>query len=184
MLRWQMQLHNGVEEDADATLTTPTKQQSDRAFAYPTGYSLKEGDPLYTTIHEIRERTGWVLHEVHRFLSDKQEDDVPCFGALYSAYRSWFVDVGIERSAHVLDRVTRLLAADIHPYKMSGIRKDYPRPFLSAEPTCIIFNVCDTTPLRVLGLSLTKSFSLIWPNLAFLFIQRLVAMLKMPVNQH
>ncbi|KAJ6029463.1 hypothetical protein N7499_000611 [Penicillium canescens] len=121
---------NGVEEDADATLDNSDDATIRQAFAYPTGYSLKEGDPLYTTIHEIRERTGWVLHEVHRFLSDKQEDDVPCFGALYSAYRSWFVDVGIERSAHVLDRVTRLLAADIHPYKMSGIRKDYPRPLL------------------------------------------------------
>jgi proteasome activator subunit 4 len=124
-------LSNGVgDEDPDASLDSSDEAAIKESFAYPTGYPLEEGDILYTTIHEIRERAGFVLHDVHRFLSDKQEDDVPCFGALYSAYRSWFVDVGIERSAHVLDRVTRLLAADIHPYKMSGVRKDYPRALL------------------------------------------------------
>ncbi|KAB8204747.1 hypothetical protein BDV34DRAFT_196955 [Aspergillus parasiticus] len=117
-------------EDPDSLLDSSDEATVRESFSYPTGYPLKETDAMYTIIHDIRERAGWVLHEVHRFLSDKQEDDVPCFSALYSAYRSWFVDVGIERSAHVLDRVTRLLAADIHPYKMSGIRKDYPRPLL------------------------------------------------------
>ncbi|KAF9887984.1 hypothetical protein FE257_009373 [Aspergillus nanangensis] len=117
-------------DDSDSHLDSSDESTVRESFSYPTGYPLTESDPMYTTIHDIRERAGWVLHEVHRFLSDKQEDDVPCFSALYSAYRSWFVDVGIERSAHVLDRVTRLLAADIHPYKMSGIRKDYPRPLL------------------------------------------------------
>lgn len=124
-------LSNGVgDDDPDSTLDTSDESTIRETFTYPTGYSLQAGDPLYTTIHEIRERAGSILHDVHRFLADKQEDDVTCFGALYSAFRSWFVDVGIERSAHVLDRVTRLLAADIHPYKMSGIRKDYPRALL------------------------------------------------------
>lgn len=122
---------NGVEdEDPDDALDSSDEATIRKSFTYPTGYPLQETDPMYTTIHEMRDRTGWVLHGVHRFLADKQEDDVPCFAALYSAYRSWFVDVGIERSAHVLDRVTRLLAADIQPYRMSGIRKDYPRPLL------------------------------------------------------
>ncbi|KAJ5482722.1 hypothetical protein N7539_006168 [Penicillium diatomitis] len=123
-------MDEGPDGDSDALLDTSDESAIKENFTYPTGYPLEEGDGLYTTIHEIRERAGYVLHEVHRFLSDKQEDDVPCFGALYSAYRSWFVDVGIERSAHVLDRVTRLLAADVHPYKMSGVRKDYPRALL------------------------------------------------------
>lgn len=119
------------DEDPDVSLDSSDDATIREAFTYPTGYSLEKTDPLFTTIHDIRERAGWVLHDVHRFLADKQEDDVPSFGALYSAYRSWFIDVGIERSAHVLDRVTRLLAADIFPYKMSGIRKDYPRPLLA-----------------------------------------------------
>ena len=67
---------------------------------------------------------------MHKFLSAEGEDDVSLFGPLYTAYRSWFVDVGIERSAHVLDRVVRLLHADEQPYKVSGARKDYPRAVL------------------------------------------------------
>jgi len=122
-------LSNGAVDDESA-LDSSDEAAIKESYPYPTGYSLQESDILYTEIHEIRERAGCVLHETHRFLSDHQEDDVPCFGALYSAFRSYFVDVGIERSAHVLDRVTRLLAADIHPYKMSGIRKDYPRALL------------------------------------------------------
>ncbi|KAK2731633.1 hypothetical protein FQN57_003266 [Myotisia sp. PD_48] len=100
------------------------------SFTYPAGYPLTDDDPLYLAIHSIREKVGTVLHIVHRFLVEKQEDDVSCFSALYAAYRCWFVDVGIERSAHLLDRVSKLLSADVHPYKMSGIRKDYPRPLL------------------------------------------------------
>lgn len=123
-------IDDAENDDPDSSLDSSDEATIRETFSYPTGYPLKESDPMYTTIHDIREKAGWVLHEVHRFLSDKQEDDVPCFNSLYSAYRSWFVDVGIERSAHVLDRVTRLLAADIHPYKMSGVRKDYPRPLL------------------------------------------------------
>nr|KMM64948.1 hypothetical protein CPAG_01300 [Coccidioides posadasii RMSCC 3488] len=92
--------------------------------------ALTDDDPLCIKLHDIRERIGQVLHNVHRFLVEKQEDDVSCFSPLYTAYRSWFVDVGIERSAHVLDRVTKLLSADAYPYKMSGVRKDYPRPLL------------------------------------------------------
>lgn len=101
-----------------------------RIFTYPSGYQLTEDDPLYITIHDIRERVGYVIHDVHRFLAEKQEDDVNCFSSLYTVYRSWFIDVGIERSAHVLDRVSKLLAADTHAYKISGLRKDYPRPLL------------------------------------------------------
>ncbi|GAM41678.1 membrane protein [Talaromyces pinophilus] len=125
--------HVAEEEDSDnndSSLDSSDEETVRATFTYPTGYSLTEDDPLYHTIHDIRKRAGFILHDVHRFLTDKQEDDVPCFGALYTAYRSWFIDVGIERSAHVLDRVTRLLAADIHPYKVSGVRKDYPRPLL------------------------------------------------------
>ncbi|KAL2005777.1 hypothetical protein VTN00DRAFT_10270 [Thermoascus crustaceus] len=125
---------NGYEEPEedieDALDGTEEDEGLKGTFTYPAGYPLDENDPLYITIHDIRERAGWVLHDVHRFLVEKQEDDVSCFGALYTAYRSWFVDVGLERSAHVLDRVTRLLAADIHPFKVSGLRKDYPRPLL------------------------------------------------------
>jgi proteasome activator subunit 4 len=38
--------------------------------------------------------------------------------------------VGIERSAHIADRVSRLLESDILTFKVSGLRKCYPRPLL------------------------------------------------------
>jgi proteasome activator subunit 4 len=55
---------------------------------------------------------------------------VACFSALYTAHRSWFIDVGLERSAHALEEMTRSLASDISPYKVSSLRKDYPGPLL------------------------------------------------------
>jgi len=100
------------------------------SFQYPSGYLLRPEHPNYEKLHKIRQDIGHVLHDVHQFLSHEGEDDVSSFAPLYTAYKSWFVDVGFERSAHVLDRVTRLLQADEQPYKVSGIRKDYPRAIL------------------------------------------------------
>ena len=120
--------HEGI--DSDAVLGTTDDDEAKPTFTYPAGYLLEKDDELYTQLHAFREETGQVLHQVHQYLTEKQEDDVACFEALCNAYKSWFVDVGIERSAHVLDRVTRLFAADIHPYKVSGLRKEYPRPLL------------------------------------------------------
>ena len=118
--------------DYDANISTidEDEEKVKPTFMYPAGYQLEKGDELYNEIQAFRERAGHVLHEVHHFLTEKQEDDVACFEPLCNAYKSWFVDVGIERSAHVLDRVSKLFDADIHPYKIIGTRKDYPRPLL------------------------------------------------------
>jgi proteasome activator subunit 4 len=115
------------EEEPNLSDKEDTKKPQ---FWYETGYPLDQHSAEYLSIHELREDTGQVLHQVHDFLKNHQEDDVQCFNSLYTAYRSWFVDIGIERSAHILDRVSRLLKADSHPYKFSGLRKDYPRPIL------------------------------------------------------
>ncbi|KAF2812513.1 uncharacterized protein BDZ99DRAFT_413274 [Mytilinidion resinicola] len=116
--------------DHDAGLGEAEDEEVKPTFRYNTGYPLARDGRGYKLIHSLRHNVGLCLHEVHKFLIEKQEDDVPCFNSLYNAYRSWFIDVGIERSAHVLDRVTRLLAADVHPFKFSGLRKEYPRPLL------------------------------------------------------
>ena len=123
---------NDVEniEDHDPTLDGTDEAFLKLSFQYPAGYMLDPESDEYREIHRIRQEIGQVLHEVHVFLAREAEDDVSSFGPLYTAYRSWFVDVGIERSAHVLDRVTRLLQADEQPYKVSGVRKDYPRAIL------------------------------------------------------
>ncbi|KAL8672872.1 MAG: hypothetical protein Q9168_002681 [Polycauliona sp. 1 TL-2023] len=125
--------HAPEDPDADTSPVLIEEAEENEAkptYKYPAGYTLIDNDPLYKELHDLRQRAGRTLHAVHDFLVQKQQDDVACFGPLYTAYRSWFIDVGIERSAHVLDRVTRLLAADIHPYKISGLRKEYPRPLL------------------------------------------------------
>ena len=119
-----------TEEDLSVGLGDTEDEEVKPTFLYSAGYLLHPEDSLYKEVHDLRERTGKLLHEVHQFLVEKQEDDVACFGPLYTAYKSWFIDVGIERSAHVLDRVTRLLATDVAPYKISGLRKEYPRPLL------------------------------------------------------
>ena len=125
-----IQMDESEELAKDPTMVDEYETEEKPTFSYPAGYLLDQDDPLYSEVHSIRIDTGKLLHEIHQFLVREQEDDVACFGPLYTAYKSYFIDVGIEKSAHVLDRVTRLLRADIHPYKISGLRKDYPRPLL------------------------------------------------------
>ncbi|MCJ1320776.1 hypothetical protein MMC15_006117 [Xylographa vitiligo] len=121
----------GIEDEGlEDSLSSNEEDQTRPTFHYPDGYTLDKGSSLYTEVHALREEIGTLLHEVHQFLVEKQQDDVACFNPLYTAYKSWFIDVGIEKSAHVLDRVTRLFTADIHPYKISGLRKEYPRSLL------------------------------------------------------
>ena len=119
-----------VEASPERIANESEEDEARPTFKYPTGYLLEENDPLYDSVHYLRSRMGKTLHSVHRFLMENQPDDVACFNPLYSAYKCWFIDMGFERSAHVLDRVTRLLAADIAPFKVAGLRKHYPRSLL------------------------------------------------------
>jgi proteasome activator subunit 4 len=129
-----MSMANGhapeATSEADAYLDGTDETSIKPSFQYPTGFNLTPADENYKVIHRIRKEIGETLHKAHVFLSGESEDDVSSFAPLYTAYRTWFVDVGIERSAHVLDRITRLLQADEQPYKVSGKRKDYPRAIL------------------------------------------------------
>ncbi|VZI01806.1 unnamed protein product [Fusarium fujikuroi] len=99
-------------------------------FRYKAGYALKSSDPAYSRIHDLREELGHLLTKTHSFLNENQEDDVNSFTALYAAYRTWITDVGIERSAHPLERHVRLYKSDIAAFKIKGLRKVYPRPLL------------------------------------------------------
>lgn len=126
----RMDVDGGAAQEDTIDLAEPEEEKVKRAFHYQTGYPLEIGSATYEAVHKLRKTVGETLHRVHAFLVKNQEDDVHCFNALYTAYKSWFVDIGIERSAHVLDRLTRLLSADIHPFKFSGTRKQYPRPLL------------------------------------------------------
>ncbi|KAH4264190.1 hypothetical protein HBI04_187220 [Parastagonospora nodorum] len=116
--------------DDDAGLGEADDEEVKPTFQYEANYPLKRGGAQYQLIHDLRRKIGETLHTVHQFLMQNQPDDVPCFNALYNAYRSWFIDVGIERSAHILDRIAKLLQQDERPFKFGGLRKQYPRPLL------------------------------------------------------
>ncbi|KAI0168861.1 hypothetical protein GGR52DRAFT_592676 [Hypoxylon sp. FL1284] len=119
------------DDDGDNPLAEAGEDdESKPQFKYPSGYLLSADSPLYERIHSLREDIGRLLSRTHSFLNTNQEDDVACFTALYNTYRTWITDVGFERSAHPLDRLVRLYRADVAPFKISGLRKVYPRPLL------------------------------------------------------
>ncbi|KAL2755489.1 hypothetical protein ACRALDRAFT_2041851 [Sodiomyces alcalophilus JCM 7366] len=117
--------------DDDDPLAEAAEDEDTRPqFRYEAGYLLRPDDEVYERIHRIREDVGRLLSRTHKFINENVEDDVPCFTALYAAYRTWITDVGIERSAHPLERRLRLYKSDIAAFKISGLRKVYPRPLL------------------------------------------------------
>jgi proteasome activator subunit 4 len=117
-------------EDDDGPLAEGMDEETRPQFHCHAGYLLKPDDPEFIHIHKLRIEVGRLLSQMHTFLNEHQEDDVACFTALYTAYKIWITDVGTERSAHTLDRVIKLYNADIQPFKVSGLRKNYPRPLL------------------------------------------------------
>ncbi|RXG44633.1 hypothetical protein VDGE_05400 [Verticillium dahliae] len=120
-----------MEDDSDDPLAEAAEDEETRPqYRYQAGYLLSSDDPAYRKIHDLREDLGRLLSRTHHFLNTRVEDDVPCFTALYAAYRTWITDVGIERSAHPLERHLRLYKSDIAAFKISGLRKIYPRPLL------------------------------------------------------
>lgn len=120
-----------VDDNVDNPLAEAAEDEETRPqFRYEAGYLLRPGDEAYERIHELRDDIGRLLSRTHKFINEHVEDDVPCFTALYAAYRTWITDVGIERSAHPLERHLRLYRSDIAAFKISGLRKVYPRPLL------------------------------------------------------
>ncbi|KAL3423795.1 GPI mannosyltransferase [Phlyctema vagabunda] len=120
----------GVDEGGDTLAEAAEDEETRPQFAYRAGYVLERGSPDYVRLHKLRDDVGHLLRRMHAFLNQYQEDDVACFTALYSVYRTWITDVGTERSAHTLERTSRLYEADVRSFKVSGLRKVYPRPLL------------------------------------------------------
>lgn len=121
---------NIFEDDMNLLAEGADDEEARPQFRYQAGYLLERGSKTYLRIHELRTQVGHLLSKTHRFLTTHQEDDVACFTALCNAYKIWITDVGTERSAHTLDRVTKLYNVDTQPFRMSGLRKAYPRPLL------------------------------------------------------
>ncbi|KAK9780081.1 putative Proteasome activator subunit 4 [Seiridium cardinale] len=119
-----------IDEEEDPLAEVGEDDETRPQYKYQSGYLLTPKDSLYTRIHDIRDNIGHLLSRTHSFLNTHQADDVSCFTALYSTYRMWITDVGFERSAHPLERLQRLYKADVGPFKISALRKAYPRPLL------------------------------------------------------
>lgn len=119
-----------TDEDDNPLAEAAEDEETRPQFHYRAGYLLERGDETYDHIHNLREDVGHLLAQIHDFLSAQQEDDVACFTALYQAYRTWITDVGNERSAHMYERMSKLYVADIRAFKISGLRKHYPRSLL------------------------------------------------------
>ncbi|KAI1848829.1 hypothetical protein JX266_005257 [Neoarthrinium moseri] len=118
------------DEEEDPLAEVGEDDETRPQYKYQSGYLLTPEDSLYSRIHDIRDNIGHLLSRTHSFLNSHQADDVACFTSLYSTYRMWITDVGFERSAHPLERLQRLYKADVGPFKISALRKAYPRPLL------------------------------------------------------
>ncbi len=120
---------NDTAED-DGVFLAEGEDETRPQFQYEAGYLLDPGSEEFSRLHKLRAEVGQLLLDMHTFLWAEQEDDVACFTSLYTAFKIWITDVGTERSAHTLDRVVKLYNSDINPFKVTGLRKQYPRALL------------------------------------------------------
>ncbi|KAK9455374.1 hypothetical protein V1511DRAFT_500283 [Dipodascopsis uninucleata] len=99
---------------------------------YPTGYFFgnNKEDPLFIKLHETHLELSYILHSVYEHLQGANADDVQCFKSLASVYRTWFIDVGVERSLKLLENQVRSYLMETRVYRISGLRKRYPRSLL------------------------------------------------------
>ena len=83
----------GADDDDDETQAVSIKdglgeardEEVQPTKKYAAGYYFQDkNDPLYITLHELRDKIGETLHQTHIFLKTSQQDDVLCFNALYT----------------------------------------------------------------------------------------------------
>lgn len=102
---------------------------------YPTGYffseKTKNTDPLYLQLHHLHVRIATSLHDVHTYMVANRESDIATFKALLFAYKVWFADVGIERTAKISENLHHIYEYESSKYRIEGLRKDFPRALLA-----------------------------------------------------
>lgn len=124
------------DDDDDGDMDSSDTVELKKLREYPVGYffgkdlDVKRNDSLYNDLHEMRINVGKCLHDVHGYLMAHKESDILSFKATLYAFKVWFSDVRIERSAKFHDSMFSLYHYDIRNFRMSGLRKDYPRPIL------------------------------------------------------
>lgn len=102
---------------------------------YPTGYFFndksKDSDPLYLKLHHLHVRIGNFLHDVHSYMVANRESDIATFKALLFAYKVWFADVGVERTAKIGENLTNIYTYESNKFRVEGLRKEFPRALLA-----------------------------------------------------
>lgn len=102
---------------------------------YPTGYFFSEQtkatDPLYLKLHHLHVRIGNSLHEIHSYMVSNRESDIATFKALLFSYKVWFADVGVERTAKIVENLTNIYTYESNKYRVEGLRKEFPRALLA-----------------------------------------------------
>jgi len=102
---------------------------------YPTGYffskDTKDSDPLYLKLHELHVKIGNSLSKIHSHLVTNRESDIATFKALLFAYKVWFADVGVERTAKITENLNNIYSYETNKYRVDGLRKDFPRALLA-----------------------------------------------------
>lgn len=100
---------------------------------YSTGYFFdnNRNDPLYISIHKLHIKVAHALHEIHSYMTANRENDIATFKALLFAYKVWFADVGLERTAKLGESFTNVYNFESGKYRMDGLHKDYPRSILA-----------------------------------------------------
>lgn len=102
---------------------------------YNTGYffssDTKDTDPLYLKLHHLHARIGNSLHDVHSYMVANRESDIATFKALLFAYKVWFADVGVERTAKIAENLTNIYTYESNKYRVEGLRKEFPRALLA-----------------------------------------------------
>lgn len=100
---------------------------------YPTGYFFegKKNDSLYIDIHKLHIKVAQFLHEIHYYMTVNRDSDIATFKALLFAYKVWFADVGVERTAKLGESFTNVYNFESGKYRVEGLRKEFPRSILS-----------------------------------------------------
>lgn len=104
---------------------------------YSTGYFFENNrsDPLYINIHKLHIKVAHALHEIHTYMVADRENDIASFKALLFAYKVWFSDVGLERTAKLGESFTSVYNFESGKYRMDGLHKDFPRSILAKRAT-------------------------------------------------
>lgn len=131
-----------VYPDADVDVVNADELEVDNEIMefrklrqYPTGYFFssedRDNDPLYIKLHLLHIKIGRKLNLIHEYLLKNRESDISTFKALLFAYKVYFADVGVERTAKLVESLSQIFTFESNKFRLEGLRKPFPRALLA-----------------------------------------------------